>query len=709
MKKRILFFTMIAAALTFSCQKAELEDNGVVDNNNNEVVDFVPGPGKILAVTPTGPDTKIGYGTPYDVEDETRYPVVWTNKDAVKLYSENCLTGEKYTYNVDEKVATAVFTGNPIDGQTRYAVYPETRAYGMTEDGKLKISFDILKKQEFHSSVYDNASNLKYMPMWAKEGKDDKVGVFEFENLCGIVSFRFNDYQELRGMKIQSVKISSASKYISGVATLDPADGSIGFEAENTDNPDGDKTIVVSRESGLAIGNTNKTPSISDEGTKGYLIALPAGEYPAGDLTVTITDSFGRVFTRTVNSPLTVLPGVDKTFKTLSFTFAYGDDNCLVLAPNGSENLNIGMKYTFATNYLAAGMAEVKDAEGKPYGLDSLTVDVAWEILENGAALANKGDLISVEPISGNKVKVTSVQNKRGNALVVLKDSKETILWSWHIWVVGENLKDQTFNNLANKPTFHNMNLGATTSTFDSSNAIGLYYQYGRKDPFVIAKAIARPSSSPYVTGPELTQMTERTNDNATISWSIKNPDTRIIRTESTQSFKTPRAYADWCLPQSVSEDFWGPNNDNAKTIYDPCPEGYKVPSSSAFAEFSGGVGIDKAGFLFNASNYTDDQLTEDAYKDDPIGIAYFPYAGAMLQGKVRAKSTDEYTSPSNTNSLHMYRWRGWYWTTEIKFATESRNDVVLFLDNSSSTLLTATATRASANNIRCVKMDSAK
>ena len=705
MKKRILFFAMIATALTFSCQKAELENNDVVDNGtNNEIVDFVPGPGKILAVSPTGTETKIAFG---DAVDGKYYPVVWTNNDAIKVYSENSAAGEKYTFEGDN-ASSAVFTGNPVEGTTRYAVFPETRAYGL-EDGKLKISFDILKKQDFHSSVQANGSNLKYMPMWAKEGKGDDTGKFVFDNLCGVVSFRFNDYQELRGMKITSVKITSASKYISGVATLDPADGSFTLAAENEDTPDANKEIVVSREVGLAIANTNTSPSIEDPGVKGYLIALPAGEYPAGDLTVTITDSFGRVFTRTVNSPLTVLPGVDKTFKTLSFTFAYGDDNCLVLAPNGSENLNVGMKYTFATNYLAAGMAEVKDAEGKPYGLDSLTVDVAWEILENGKTLAHKGALISVEPISGNKVKVTSVQDKRGNALVVLKDSKETILWSWHIWVVGENLKDQTFNNLANKPTFHNINLGATTSTFDSSNAIGLYYQYGRKDPFVIAKAIARPSSSPYVCGPELTDMIERTNENAKISWTIKHPDTRIIRTASEQSFKSPRAFADWCLPQGEAENYWGPNNDNGKTIYDPCPRGYKVPSSSAFANFSGGKGTDKAGFLFNASNYEESELTKDAYNADDIGIAYFPYTGAMLQGKVRASSSSEYSNPSKENSLHMYRWRGWYWTTEIKPATETRNDVVLFLDNSSTTLLTATATRASANNIRCVKITSAE
>ena len=64
MKTRVLYFTMIAAALTFSCQKAELENNGA-DNNgtNNEAVDFVPGPGRILAVSPTGPDSKIAFGS----------------------------------------------------------------------------------------------------------------------------------------------------------------------------------------------------------------------------------------------------------------------------------------------------------------------------------------------------------------------------------------------------------------------------------------------------------------------------------------------------------------------------------------------------------------------------------------------------------------------------------------------------------------------
>ena len=336
MKTRVLYFTMIAAALTFSCQKAELGNSGVADNGNNEVVDFVPGPGKILAVSPTGTETKIAFGDAVD----GKYPVVWTNNDAIKVYSENNTDGVAYTYTTEatEGISSAVFNGEPVEGEKRYAVFPETRAYGL-EDGKLKISFDALKKQDFHSSVQANGSNLKFMPMWAKEGNN--AGTFSFENLCGVVSFRFNDYQELRGMKIQSVKISSASKYISGVATLNPEDGTFTLSAQNIDNPDADKEIIVARSNGMT---PNAGTLISDEGAKGYLIGLPIGEYPAGDLTVTITDNFGRVFTRTVNTPFTVLPGVDKTFKTLSFTFAYGEANSVVVNTNTPIELNIGAK-----------------------------------------------------------------------------------------------------------------------------------------------------------------------------------------------------------------------------------------------------------------------------------------------------------------------------------------------------------------------------
>ena len=117
MKTRILYFSMIAAAVAFSCQKEEMSSSDAADNVNNEVVDFVPGPGRIMAVTPTGVDTKVAFGDAVD----GKYPVVWTNADAIKLYSENCLDGEKYTFE-GEKSSSAVFTGSHVEGEKRYAV-----------------------------------------------------------------------------------------------------------------------------------------------------------------------------------------------------------------------------------------------------------------------------------------------------------------------------------------------------------------------------------------------------------------------------------------------------------------------------------------------------------------------------------------------------------------------------------------------------------
>ena len=52
-------------------------------------------------------------------------------------------------------------------------------------------------------------------------------GVFTFENLCGAVAFRFNDYQEVRGMKIVNVTLTSKTKNISGWGYVDPATGEL--------------------------------------------------------------------------------------------------------------------------------------------------------------------------------------------------------------------------------------------------------------------------------------------------------------------------------------------------------------------------------------------------------------------------------------------------------------------------------------------------
>lgn len=692
MKKRILFFTMIAAALAFSCQKAELEDDSVVENGNDEVVDFVPGPGKILAITPSA-DTKIAFGEAVD----GKLPVVWSNPetDKITLYSENDIEGKVYVHNGSGSAAE--FTGEPVEGEKRYAVFPATRAKGMTSEGMLNIDFGALAKQDFHSSLSGNGSNLKYMPMWAKESEE---GVFAFQNLCGAVMFRFNDYQEMRDMKIVSVTISSKENYIAGNAVLNPEDGTFAMSGEI----DAQKEISISYETGLAAQSTMVTPSVGQVGKLGYIVALPVGEYSPNDLTVTIKDSYGRTYSRTVTSKLVITPGVAREFPTLSFTFAYGEANSVVVEPGKSVTFDAALRYSFAQDFLVKNMSKVINEDGSDFVEEGLAVDALWEIAEAGTALTT-GAVIEKPVLNGNQITVTAKEG-RGNALVVLKDAAGTILWSWHIWVV-DGLADLTFADCARGTTIHNMNLGATqnslyhseTSLITNQEAIGLYYQYGRKDPFVMPKSLSRKEKSPFLTGKDLTRRVERDEEtklNGRVDWTIKNPDARILRSASTQEVRSAIGFSNWTYAADDLRKYW---HSTEKTIYDPCPKGYKVPDYAAFEEFDSdkvpAFHVSNVGYLFGTSSTV--TLSADSY--DPSTMAYFPNSGFLLQGTMAEKT---HTYANN----HMYTYRAFYWTT-----TPTSSYIRVFPGGATGCHETTDgkvfeASMGSANNIRCMKIE---
>ncbi len=133
-------------------------------------------------------------------------------------------------------------------------------------------------------------------------------------------------------------------------------------------------------------------------------------------------------------------------------------------------------------------------------------------VMGNGAAGATFGGVTfadykaTLAPVSARVVWMTekslvrslSIENgqlkfvvpepfRPGNALIAACDAEGEILWSWHIWLTDADLSAavQTYDNgfvmmdrnlgaLAGRPTAE-----ADVATF------GLYYQWGRKDPFV--------------------------------------------------------------------------------------------------------------------------------------------------------------------------------------------------------------------------------
>ena len=136
----------------------------------------------------------------------------------------------------------------------------------------------------------------------------------------------------------------------------------------------------------------------------------------------------------------------------------------------------------------------VKGNSSDPVGTVA-SVEVLWETFGTATA-PKKGDLIAEVSYDGGSNTVslrTASTFREGNALIGAKDARGKILWSWHIWMTDKP-EDQSYKNYSSK--MMDRNLGATSATPGDVGALGLLYQWGRKDPFMGASAIAEGTTT---------------------------------------------------------------------------------------------------------------------------------------------------------------------------------------------------------------------
>ena len=191
------------------------------------------------------------------------------------------------------------------------------------------------------------------------------------------------------------------------------------------------------------------------------------------------------------------------------------------------------------------------------------SVEVLWETFGTDE-VPEVGALIS--SVSYNNGTITfSTPNvyREGNAVIAAKDDSGTILWSWHIWLT-DHPEEHVYNN--NAGTMMDRNLGATSATPGDVGALGLLYQWGRKDPFLGSSSISATvdakstmSTMPKVPSDPLT---------GTIEYSLEHPTTFITAESSTG----------WYYGVDYNAGLYNTCWASDKTIYDPCPAGWRVP-----------------------------------------------------------------------------------------------------------------------------------
>ena len=175
------------------------------------------------------------------------------------------------------------------------------------------------------------------------------------------------------------------------------------------------------------------------------------------------------------------------------------------------------------------------------------SVEVLWESFGTDV-MPNVGDLIDTVSFRDGYVRFSTPETfANGNAVIAVRNPKGTILWSWHIWCSEEGWQEHIYNN--NAGTMMDRNLGATSATPGDVGALGLLYQWGRKDPFLGSSSISS-SVQALSTGNWETSSTDITN-----ALAISNPTT---------------FFTAYILPNG--------NWQSKKTAYDPCPVGWRVP-----------------------------------------------------------------------------------------------------------------------------------
>ena len=219
-----------------------------------------------------------------------------------------------------------------------------------------------------------------------------------------------------------------------------------------------------------------------------------------------------------------------------------------------------------------------------------------------------------------------------GNAVIAATDSEGVIIWSWHIWVPETAIITMNYGILA--PDMMDRNLGALVAAEEGVpspiQSYGLMYQWGRKDPFVGPDAVGSEGNATVAGEPLSSTEGAGEADECKISLeqSIANP-TLLGHSKN----------GSWIIPEG--NDLW---MDTEKTIYDPCPPGYRVPARDVNMPFHKSDLSAQEGWSESVDNA---QFT----LGNPVAV--FPLAGYR----------DDYGPGTPTHTFD----RGAYWTAYAK------------------------------------------
>jgi hypothetical protein len=330
-------------------------------------------------------------------------------------------------------------------------------------------------------------------------------------------------------------------------------------------------------------------------------------------------------------------------------------------------------KAASANSYIVTAAGDYKFKTVKGNSSESVgtvaSADLLWETVNTATAPDVNSIIASVSYADDYITFSTPATLKAGNALIAAKDANGVILWSWHIWIPATEITTNT-HGIYNA-VMMDRNLGALVAAASGEEApvesYGLFYQWGRKDPFPGPGATSG-SGFAKTTGSAPSQLSGDGATDAckiTLEQSIQNP---LLMGRANNG--------DWITPSDNT--LWV---DESKTIYDPCPPGYRVPARISSEPLHGSDYTAVTGW-FESKDYHIFGM------GDPVAV--FPFTGYL----------DDYDPASGVAKNGL---RALYWTAHKSDDKAAYGMNVRETTSGGNAHKLSTAGKSRGSSVRCV------
>lgn len=232
------------------------------------------------------------------ISDETKtalgsdLSVVWSQGDAIRVYSQSCPNGEVFTLaDADAGQKTGTFTGPEIGVGPYYAIFPNTAVAGTSNT---------------YTSIYDNHSfEAKVLPSSTyvadSFGKDSNIswaysqtlGNMTFHNVFGAVKFSLTGTAKIKLINLYT----RGTELLSGTLLVSNLDGTATSSMKGQQEEMTQFKQIMGMGEGVQLNATTPTD---------FYITVPAGSLAAGFF-VEIIDADGKAMIKSASGSSNVI------------------------------------------------------------------------------------------------------------------------------------------------------------------------------------------------------------------------------------------------------------------------------------------------------------------------------------------------------------------------------------------------------------------